>query len=138
MYSFETQLRVRYGETDQMGYLYYGNYAQFYEVGRVETMRSLGMSYKTLETDYGILMPVMSMQVRYVRPAFYDDLLTIKTTIRHFPEKSITFYSEIFNEQKKLINGGEVKLCFVDAATKKTIPVPEVISNPLLPYFEII
>ena len=85
MYSFETQLRVRYGETDQMGYLYYGNYAQFYEVGRVETMRSLGMSYKTLETDYGILMPVMSMQVRYVRPAFYDDLLTIKTTIRHFP-----------------------------------------------------
>ncbi|MBK8721225.1 MAG: acyl-CoA thioesterase [Saprospiraceae bacterium] len=135
MYSFDTQLRVRYGETDQMGYLYYGNYAQYFEVGRVETMRSLGMSYRDLEVEHGILMPVMSMQVRYIRPAFYDDLLTIKTAIRHLPEKTITFYSEIYNEKNKLINGGEVKLCFVDAKSNKTIPVPDVILEPLRKYF---
>ncbi len=135
MYSFDTQLRVRYGETDQMSYIYYGNYAQYYEVGRVETMRSLGMSYKELETVHGIIMPVMSMQVRYLRPAFYDELLTIQTTIRHLPEKTITFHCEIYNELNKLVNAAEVKLCFVDAKLKKTIPVPMLIVDPLRPYF---
>jgi acyl-CoA thioester hydrolase len=129
MYTHETQVRVRYGETDQMGYLYYGNYAQYYEIGRVEMIRSLGLSYKDMEEKHQIMMPVMSLQMRYVRPALYDELITIRTTLRTMPDQHITFYVELFNEQKKLINGGSVKLCFVDMATKKTVRLPTVIAK---------
>ena len=75
-----TEIRVRYGETDQMGYCYYGNYAQYFEVGRVEALRSLGMSYKALE-EQGVMLPVSEFSVKYLSPAFYDDLLTVKTEI---------------------------------------------------------
>jgi acyl-CoA thioester hydrolase len=136
MYTFDTQVRVRYGETDQMGYLYYGNYALYYEVGRVETMRSLGLRYKDLEEKIGVMMPVVSMQTRYVRPAHYDELLTIRTTIRQLPEQFITFYVEIFNEKKKLVNGGSVRLCFVDMKTNKTVVSPSFLIDPLMPFFE--
>ena len=77
MYAYDTPIRVRYGETDQMGYLYYGHYAQYYEVGRVETIRSLGLSYKEMEDVHGIWLPVVSLEMRFVRPAHYDDLLTV-------------------------------------------------------------
>ena len=136
MYSYDFQKRVRYGETDQMGYLYYGNYAQYYEIGRVEMLRSLSFTYKSLEEDYATLMPVMSMQVRYVRPAYYDELLTIRTTVRNLPDKFIIFHMEIFKENGKLCNGGSVKLCFVDKATNKTIAAPEVMLDKLKPHFE--
>ncbi len=136
MYTFDTQVRVRYGETDQMGYLYYGNYALYYEIGRVETMRSLGLRYKDLEEKIGVMMPVVSMQTRYVRPAHYDELLTIRTTIRQLPEQFITFYVEIFNEKNKLVNGGSVRLCFVDMKTNKTVISPSFLTEPLLPFFE--
>jgi acyl-CoA thioester hydrolase len=134
--SFDYQKRVRYGETDQMGYLYYGNYAQYYEIGRVELMRSLGVSYKQLEEEQGILMPVMSLNMRFVRPARYDELLTIRTTLRELPAQSITFHVEIFNEQKKLLNGGSVKLCFVDAKTNKTLHTPDALIQKLQAYFQ--
>ncbi|HMO38319.1 MAG TPA: thioesterase family protein [Saprospiraceae bacterium] len=136
MYSFDFQKRVRYGETDQMGYLYYGNYAQYYEIGRVEMLRSLGLTYREMEQEHGILMPVMSLEMRFVRPAYYDELLTIRTTLRHLPDTVIRFYVEIFNEKKKLINGGNVKLCFVTASTGKTIAAPEFLLAKLRPYFE--
>lgn len=136
MYTFETKVRVRYGETDQMGYLYYGNYALYYEIGRVETMRSLGLRYKDLEEKIGVMMPVVSMQTRYVRPAYYDELLIIRTTIRQLPDAFITFYVEIFNEKNKLVNGGSVRLCFVDMKTNKTQTAPSFLIEPLLPYFE--
>jgi acyl-CoA thioester hydrolase len=135
MYTHTTQLRVRYGETDQMGYLYYGNYAQYYEVGRVEMLRSLGLTYKEMESRYGIMMPVMSLQMRFVRPALYDELLTITTTLRHLPTQTITFYVDIFNEKKKLVNGGSVKLCFVEMATGKTVPPPQYLTDVLKPFF---
>jgi acyl-CoA thioester hydrolase len=135
MYSFDTQVRVRYGETDQMGYLYYGNYALYYEVGRVETMRSLGLRYKDLEEKFEVMMPVLSMQSRFVRPAHYDELLTIRTTIRQLPEQFITFHVEIFNEKNKLVNGGSVRLCFVDMKTNKTVAAPSFLVEPLIPYF---
>jgi acyl-CoA thioester hydrolase len=131
----ETQIRVRYSETDQMGYLYYGNYPAYYEVGRAEWLRSFGVTYRDMEEVHGIMMPVMSMQMRYVRPAKYDDLLTIRTTLRHYPTHSITFFFEIFNEQKKLLNGGSVKLCFVEIATNKTVPTPDYILEQLNPFF---
>lgn len=135
MYSFDTHTRVRYGETDQMKYLYYGNYALYYEVGRVELMRSLGVTYKDLEEEYKVMMPVVSLQQRFVRPAFYDDLLLIRTTIRELPDKFITFHCDIFNEQKKLLNGGSVRLCFVDMTTNKTISTPDFLLNKLKPHF---
>ncbi len=136
MYSFDVKKRVRYGETDQMGYLYYGNYAQYFEIGRVEMLRSLGLTYKEMEQEHGIWMPVVYMETRYVRPALYDELLTIRTTLRKLPEKFITFHMEIFNEKNKLVNGGSVKLCFVKADTGKTILAPEFLLEKLRPYFE--
>ena len=136
MYTHEFQKRVRYGETDQMGYLYYGNYAQYYEIGRVELIRSLGLTYKALEADHGIIMPVMSLNIRYVRPALYDELITIRTTLRKLPGQFIVFHMELFNERGKLVNGGTVKLCFVEVASQRTIPAPDFLVEKLRPHFE--
>lgn len=119
-----------------MGYLYYGHYAAYFEVGRVEALRSLGLSYKELEEKSGIMMPVMSMQVRYLRPGFYDELLRIQTAIRKLPENDITFHYEVFNEKDELINAATVKLCFILAADRTTVPVPRSIVEALNPYFE--
>lgn len=135
MFTRETQIRVRYGETDQMGYLYYGNYAQYYEVGRAEMIRSVGLTYASMEKDYGTLMPVMSLNMRFVRPALYDELMTVKTSLRELPSSTITFHHEIFNEKNKLVNGGSVKLCFVDATTNKSIKAPEFLLEKLRPFF---
>ena len=135
MFSYDTQIRVRYGETDQMGYLYYGNYAQYFEVGRAEMIRSLGLSYKEMEATYQVMMPVMSLQKRFVRPALYDELLTVRTTLRELPTSTITFHMEIYNEKKKLVNGGSVKLCFVDMKTGQTVPPPQYLIENLAPHF---
>ena len=135
MYVHQVEIRVRYGETDQMGYLYYGNYAQYYEVGRVETIRSLGVSYKELETEHGIWLPVVSLESRFVRPAYYDELLTVRTEIRRLPDTHIVFHVEIYNEKRKLVNGGRVRLCFFDAQAKKVITAPEFLLERLRPHF---
>lgn len=135
MLSTTFQKRVRYGETDQMGYLYYGNYAQYYEIGRAEMIRELGLTYADMEAVHGVLMPVMSLNQRFVRPARYDELMTIKTTLRHLPDNFITFHHEIFNEKNKLVNGGSVKLCFVDAKINKSIAAPEYLLEKLRPFF---
>ena len=103
MYKSETQLRVRYAETDQMNVVYYGNYAQYFEVGRVESIRQLGYTYKMLEAN-GVIMPVVEMNVRYLRPATYDELLTIRSQIRELPQGyQMEFYQEVYNEQEKLL-----------------------------------
>jgi acyl-CoA thioester hydrolase len=135
MYQHDTQLRVRYGETDQMGYLYYGNYAEYYEVGRVETIRSLGLTYKELEEVHGIWLPVASLEMRFVRPAYYDDLVTVRTQIRKLPDEQIVFHVEIYNEKKKLLNGGRVRLSFFDANAKKVVRAPEMLLEKLRPFF---
>lgn len=135
MYVHTFQKRVRYGETDQMGYLYYGNYAQYYEIGRVEMLRSLGITYKNLEEDYGTFMPVLHLECRYVRPARYDDLLTIETTLRKLPSKDIIFNMEIRNEAGKIVNGGRVRLCFLDRQTEKAVNAPAVLLDVLKPFF---
>ena len=135
MIQHETQIRVRYGETDQMGYLYYGNYAQYYEVGRAELIRSVGFPYKSMEENHGIMMPVTSMNIRYIRPALYDELLTVKTSMRHLPDEFITFHYEIFNEKGKLLNGATVKLCFMDIQTKRRISTPEYLRKELDRFF---
>ena len=136
MFQHDHQVRVRYGETDQMGYVYYGNYAQYYEIGRVEMLRSLGMTYKEMEQEMEIMMPVVNLEIRYLRPARYDEMLTIRTTLRSLPDqKYINFFVEIFNEEGKLINGGKVRLCFVDIKSGKTVPPTEKLMERLSPHF---
>lgn len=136
MFIKETKIRVRYGETDQMGYVYYGNYPLYYEVGRVEALREVGIIYKNMENTFNIIMPVMSMEVKYLRPAKYDDLLTVRTSIRKMPCSDIVFYFEIYNEEYKLLNTGQVKLCFVDITTNKRVNLPLELGNKLRSYFE--
>jgi len=124
MLTFDFKKRVRYAETDKMGYLYYGNYAKYYEIGRVETMRSVGMLYKELEDTHNIMLPVLSLQSRYLAPAYYDELLTIRSIIKTLPDKMIVFNHEIYNEKEECINTGEVKLFFVNMETGKRISLP--------------
>ena len=126
MYSFETKIRVRYGETDQMSFVYYGVYAQYYEVGRVELLRSLGLTYKELE-EMGFALPVVNLNINYKKPAYYDDELTIRTTIKELPSAKITFYYEMLNANNELLNIGEVVLVFVNKETGKPCFAPEVI-----------
>ena len=135
MYAHEVQIRVRYGETDQMGYLYYGNYAEYYEVGRVELIRSLGITYKELEEQHGIWLPVVSLEMRFVRPSYYDDLLTVRSELRKLPDTHIPFHVELKNEKKKIVNAGTVRLCFFDAKTQKVVPAPELLLEKLRTFF---
>ena len=123
MYTAEIQVRVRYAETDRMGYVYYGNYATYFEVARVEALRNLGFSYRLLE-DRGILLPVMNYSVRYFKPAYYDDLLLIKTVIRKKPMASIHFSYEVFNEKDERINEAETTLVFINRETNRPCPAP--------------
>jgi len=135
MYQSSTQIRVRYAETDQMNVVYYGNYAQYFEVGRVESIRQLGYSYKDMEAS-GIIMPVVELQVRYLRPATYDDLLTVTTTIRELPvNHQIEFHQEVFNENGKLLTSGKVVLYFLQAATRQKTTMPDSLKEKLLPFF---
>ncbi|HET7179798.1 MAG TPA: thioesterase family protein, partial [Chryseosolibacter sp.] len=106
MYISETSIRVRYGETDQMGYVYYGNYAMYYEVARVESLRQLGLTYKEIE-EMGVMMPVLENKSRDLAPARYDDLLRIVTTLREKPGVKIRFEYDIFNSDNTLIHQGE-------------------------------
>ena len=128
MYSFETKIRVRYGETDQMSFVYYGVYAQYYEVGRVELLRSLGLTYKELE-EMGFALPVVNLNINYKKPAYYDDELTIRTTIKELPSAKITFYYEMVNANNELLNIGEVVLVFVNKESGKPCFAPEMVIN---------
>lgn len=118
MFSHSTKLRVRYAETDQMGYMYYGNYATFYEVGRVEMLRSLGMTYKSME-ESGIMMPVLDMKCKFIKPALYDEEITISVTVAKMPSVRIHFAYQLFNEKQELINEGETTLVFIDVKRNK-------------------
>jgi acyl-CoA thioester hydrolase len=135
MYSFETSIRVRYGETDQMGYVYYGNYPLYYEVGRTEMLRSAGLSYRDME-EQGILLPVRSLSIKYIEPARYDDLLCLRVILKELPTAKIHFYYEVYNEQNKLLNTGETTLVFVDAQTRRPRRAPASLMEKLKKYFQ--
>lgn len=134
MFSYETNIRVRYAETDQMAYVYYGNYATYYEVARVEALRHIGFLYSKLEED-GIMMPVLELKSRFIQPAHYDDLLTVKTTITQIPAARIVFDYEIFNEAGVLLNTGQTTLVFVDMKSKKLRRCPSELMKLFEPYF---
>jgi acyl-CoA thioester hydrolase len=134
MYSAETKIRVRYSETDQMQYVYYGNYPAYYEVGRVEALRQLGMSYKSLE-DSGVMMPVLECHSKYFKPALYDSEINIRVTIPTLPTARITFLYELFNEQEELIHTGETILAFVNMTTNRPTRMPIKMHDLLRPFF---
>lgn len=134
MYSHETRIRVRYGETDAMGVVYYGIYPLYYETGRTEMMRHLGFTYREME-EMGIIMPVISMNCCYRKPARYDDLLTIKTIVRKMPETKILFDYEIYNEQKELVNEGQTTLVFLDSEKGRPVRIPGFLKSVLEPIF---
>lgn len=135
MYEHTTSVRVRYAETDQMDIVYYGNYAQYFEVGRTECIRELGFTYKTME-QMGIRMPVVSMEARFLRPAHYDDLIRIKTILKELTENhEITFHQEVYNENSKLLTTGKVTLYFIDSHTGKRSSMPDELRKKLTPFF---
>lgn len=134
MYQHEVQTRVRYAETDQMGYVYYGNYATYFEVARVEALRSLGFRYRNLE-EQGILMPVRELNTRFIQPAKYDDLLTIKVSIREMPDVKIIFDYEVYNEEEQKLSTGNTTLVFVNEKSGKLVRTPRPLVILLENYF---
>jgi len=135
MFTHETKIRVRYGETDQMGYMYYGNYAEFYEVARVESLRSLGMTYRSMEED-GVMMPVLEMHCKYLKPALYDQEITIKTIIAKMPGVKIHFKYLFYNEGEELIHEGETTLAFIDMKRNRPCPPPANFSEKMKVFFQ--
>jgi acyl-CoA thioester hydrolase len=135
MFITETQLRVRYAETDQMGVVYHSNYFQYFEVARAESIRQLGFTYADME-KMGIIMPVIEVQCRYLRPALYDDLLTIKVILKELPvHHKIEFQQEVYNEKGDLLASGSIILYFMEAKTMKRTSMPEQLARQLERYF---
>ncbi|MCX6291753.1 MAG: thioesterase family protein [Bacteroidetes bacterium] len=134
MYLSEIQIRVRYSETDRMGYVYYGNYAGYFEVARAESLRNLGFTYKAME-DEGFILPVFTFSVKYMRPAFYDDLLIIKVMVRELPAARIRFDYETYNEKDELINTAETTLVFINKVTGKPCAAPAYFLDALKKFF---
>ena len=125
-----TKLRVRYSETDQMGVVYYGNYAQYLEQGRTDWLRSLGLTYKFME-EHQVMLPVINLNIDYKKPAKYDDLLTIKTSLLEIPSVKIKFYYEIHNQDDELLVTASTSLVFIDSITRKLIKAPDYLLEKL-------
>lgn len=135
MFTSITSIRIHYALTDQMGVVYHGHYAQFYEIGRTESIRQLGFTYKDIEA-MGVIMPVVDLHTKFLRPAKYDDLISVKTTLRELPmHHKVTFHAEIFNEADELLSGGDVTLYFVEAKTMKRCNMPKMLKEKLAHYF---
>lgn len=135
MFDFTTSIRVRYADTDQMGYVYYGNYARYFEIGRVEALRSIGISYKDLEAS-GVMMPVLENYSKYIKPALYDDLIQLRVMIKEKPGVRIRFDYEISNQQGELIHFGHTVLVFVSIETRKVVSFPETVWQGIQQFFE--
>ncbi|MBQ1697293.1 MAG: acyl-CoA thioesterase [Bacteroidales bacterium] len=134
MFVSESKIRVRYGDTDKMGYCYYGNYPEFYEAARSDAFRESGCSYRVLE-ERGYIMPVVSMSIQYKKPAFYDDLITIKVYVKEKPGVKMKFEYEAYNEQGELLNYGDTVLCFVNKATGRPCLAPDFFMDVIGKYF---
>ena len=124
MISDKIQFRVRYGETDQMSYAYHGNYAAYFEMGRTEWLRKLGVSYRSMEED-GIMLPVINLNTNYLKPAKYDDVLTLKTSLAKKPTARIEFEFEIHNQNNELLTTASATLVFVNMKTNRPTRIPE-------------
>jgi len=135
MYTSETTIRVHYALTDQMGVVYHGHYAQFYEIGRTDAIRALGFTYKNIEA-MGIIMPVIDLHLKFLLPAKYDDLITVRTSLKEIPQShKVIFYGEIYNENNQLLNIGEVTMYFMESQTMKKCLMPEALNLKLQQFF---
>lgn len=135
MYTHETRLRVRYSETDRMGYVYYGNYAEYLEVARVEMLRSAGVAYRALE-DEGVMLPVRELRIVYHKPARYDDEITVRTELRTMPNVRMVFHYAVLHADGALLSEAETTLVFVDAATGRPRTAPEHVLHALKDKFD--
>ena len=136
MFSTETQIRVRYSETDQMGVVYHSNYFYYFESSRAESIRQLGYTYVDME-KMGIIMPVIEVHCKYLKPARYDDLLIVKTILKELPvNHKIEFHHEVLNDKKELLAIGKVTLYFMDAKKMKRTTMPSWLQEKLQPYFD--
>jgi len=135
MLSKEIEVRVRYAETDKMGYMYYGRYMEYLEMGRTDLIRSVGITYRDLEDKWGVGLPVLTVEIKYIRPAYYDDVIRVKTSVSELPNMRIDFDTEMFIGEQ-LINIAKVTLCFVDSKTGRPTKPPEVLMDKLKAYFE--
>ena len=135
MFTSETKVRVRYAETDQMNVVYHSNFFLYFEVARTESIRQLGFTYADME-KMGIIMPVVDVHAKFLRPALYDDLLTIKTYLKELPDShKITFHHEVFNEKNKLLCVGHISLYFLEKKSGKRFGMPDLLKEKLEPYF---
>ena len=135
MYISKSTIRVKYADVDAMGVVYHGNYAQFFEAGRAEAFRNLGYTYKNFEAD-GFSLPVVEMKTRFLKPAKYDDLITITTIIKTFPSRKLTIFTELYNELSELITNAEISFIFVKSTNMSLISAPEKFKAILLPFFK--
>jgi acyl-CoA thioester hydrolase len=135
MITSENKIRVRYDEVDKMGYVYHGNYAKYYHISRTELLRKVGISDKELE-NYNIILPVIEMTIKYLKPVFYDDVITIKTMIKELPTSRMEFFHKVFNQNREIINVANSTLVFVNSNTRIPIRVPEIILNKLKSYIK--
>ena len=126
MISQSTSFRIRYGETDQMGVVYHGNYAQFFEMGRIDWLRNLGISYKNMEQN-NVMLPVISLQCNFKKSAEFDDEITVKTTLKKIPTVKIEFEYEITNQNNDILTTGNTVLAFINMTTKKPMRCPSYI-----------
>ena len=137
MFSFDTHIRVRYADTDQMHVVYHGKFIEYFESGRTEAIRSIGITYKEIE-QWGIIMPVVRVQCDYLRPAKYDDLLTVRTILHQLPNNHrIEFDQEIYNEEEKLLCKGKILLYFLERKTHAKVDMPVPLATKLHPFFTV-
>jgi acyl-CoA thioester hydrolase len=129
----EIQIRVRYGETDQMGVVYHANYASYFEVGRTEWLRQFGITYKSME-ESGVMLPVVSLTLNYKNSARYDDLIKVKTTLKKLPLASIEFEYELTNQKNELVATGNTVLAFIDMERNRPTRCPKYLLDKLQNY----
>lgn len=135
MFSHDTKIRVRYAETDQMGVVYHSHYFPWFESSRAEAIRSLGYTYAQLEKE-GAIMPVVDVHCKYLRPALYDDLLTVRTILKELPlHHKIEFHNEVYNEKNELLAAAKIILYFMEAKTMKRTVMPNDMLEKLKPFF---
>jgi acyl-CoA thioester hydrolase len=135
MFSFDTHVRVRYADTDQMQVVYHAKFIEYFEVGRTDSMRSLGIIYKDVEQS-GIIMPVVSLDCKFIKPALYDDLLTIRTSLLQLPkDHKIEFHQEVYNEKEQLLCKGKVVLYFMEKITFQKTEMPALLTSKIEPFF---
>jgi len=135
MITSENDIQIRYDEVDKMGYVYHGNYAKYYHISRTELLRKIGICDKEME-NHNIILPVTEMSIKYIKPIYYDDIITIKTSLHNIPTSRMKFHHVVLNHNNEVINQADSTVAFVDIDTRKPIRTPQFIVNKIKSYIE--